>query len=129
MAVITDYEQQQIDQANASGREPVVFVHGLWLLPSSWDRWRKVFDDAGYTIYDDLVHMANGGVYAPYVRTGATMHDTMPAFTYRENMLVVIQPNIVTPDMRMGIQVGEMVRVTRTGAERMHRPALDFHVC
>lgn len=49
MAVITEYEQQQIDRANASGREPVVFVHGLWLLPSSWDRWRKVFDDAGYT--------------------------------------------------------------------------------
>jgi pimeloyl-ACP methyl ester carboxylesterase len=49
VAVITEYEQQQIDRANASGREPVVFVHGLWLLPSSWDRWRKVFDDAGYT--------------------------------------------------------------------------------
>src|SRR5207244_4642126 len=32
----------------ASGRTPVVFVHGLWLLPSSWDRWRTVFEDAGY---------------------------------------------------------------------------------
>jgi pimeloyl-ACP methyl ester carboxylesterase len=49
VAVITDYEQQQIDHANASGREPVVFIHGLWLLPSSWDRWRTVFEDAGYT--------------------------------------------------------------------------------
>ncbi|HEY7133677.1 MAG TPA: alpha/beta hydrolase [Acidimicrobiia bacterium] len=46
---MTDYEQQQIDHANASGREPVVFIHGLWLLPSSWDRWRTVFEDAGYT--------------------------------------------------------------------------------
>lgn len=49
MAVITEHEQEQIDQANASELSPVVFVHGLWLLPSSWDNWRKVFEDAGYT--------------------------------------------------------------------------------
>ncbi|MCU1428688.1 MAG: alpha/beta hydrolase [Actinomycetia bacterium] len=49
MADITDYETEQIDKANASKRSPVVFVHGLWLLPSSWDRWRAMFDDAGYT--------------------------------------------------------------------------------
>jgi pimeloyl-ACP methyl ester carboxylesterase len=48
MAVITDYEQQQIDAANAAGQTPVVFIHGLWLLPSSWDRWRTVFAEAGY---------------------------------------------------------------------------------
>jgi non-heme chloroperoxidase len=49
MSEITDYEQQQLNEANASGKKPVVFVHGLWLLPSSWDRWRKHFEDAGYT--------------------------------------------------------------------------------
>jgi pimeloyl-ACP methyl ester carboxylesterase len=45
---ITEYEADQIEQANASKRTPVVFVHGLWLLPASWDRWRPVFEDAGY---------------------------------------------------------------------------------
>jgi non-heme chloroperoxidase len=45
---ITDHEQSEIDQANASGRQPVVFVHGLWLLSSSWDRWRRLFEEAGY---------------------------------------------------------------------------------
>src|SRR5256714_6014235 len=49
MADITDHELAEIDQANGSGRTPVVFVHGLWLLPTSWDRWRTVFDEAGYT--------------------------------------------------------------------------------
>jgi non-heme chloroperoxidase len=49
VAVITEHEQEQIDQANASELSAVVFVHGLWLLPSSWDNWRKVFEDAGYT--------------------------------------------------------------------------------
>ena len=45
---ITEHEQSQVDEANAGGRSTVVFVHGLWLLPSSWDRWRRVFEDAGY---------------------------------------------------------------------------------
>lgn len=45
---LTAAEQADIEQANASGRRPVVFVHGLWLLSSSWDRWRAVFEDAGF---------------------------------------------------------------------------------
>jgi len=48
MGTITQHETQQIDDANATGRTPVVFVHGLWLLPNSWDRWRSLFEDAGY---------------------------------------------------------------------------------
>ena len=40
--------EDEIDQANATGRTPVVFIHGLWLLPSSWDRWAAVFEEAGY---------------------------------------------------------------------------------
>jgi pimeloyl-ACP methyl ester carboxylesterase len=48
MADLAAYEEDQVNIANASGRPPVVFIHGLWLLPSSWDRWRTVFDEAGY---------------------------------------------------------------------------------
>lgn len=48
MTAITDYEAEQIEKANATGRTPVVFIHGLWLLPSSWDRWTAVFEEAGY---------------------------------------------------------------------------------
>ncbi len=40
--------EEQIERANACGRTPVVFIHGLWLLPSSWDRWAEVFAEAGY---------------------------------------------------------------------------------
>ena len=40
---------EQIDQANETNLIPVVFIHGLWLLPSSWDRWAVVFEEAGYT--------------------------------------------------------------------------------
>ena len=45
---LTSQEIAQIDVANDSGEQPVAFVHGLWLLPSSWDRWRQMFEEAGY---------------------------------------------------------------------------------
>jgi pimeloyl-ACP methyl ester carboxylesterase len=48
MATITEDEAAQIEKANASGKPPVVFVHGLWLLPSSWQRWMDLFEEAGY---------------------------------------------------------------------------------
>src|SRR5258708_4180821 len=48
-ATITDYEMQQVERANKTGLQPVVFVHGLWLLPSSWDRWARLFEEGGYT--------------------------------------------------------------------------------
>ncbi|HEY4098194.1 MAG TPA: alpha/beta hydrolase [Baekduia sp.] len=48
MSVITDHELEQIEAANATGKTPVVFIHGLWLLPSSWDRWAVVFEEAGF---------------------------------------------------------------------------------
>ncbi len=39
----------QVARANSSGRTPVVFIHGLWLLPSSWDRWAAMFEEAGFS--------------------------------------------------------------------------------
>ena len=48
MTSISGREQGQIEAANASGNTPVVFIHGLWLLPSSWDNWAEFFKEAGY---------------------------------------------------------------------------------
>ena len=45
---VTTEEAEQIAEANSSGRQPVVFIHGLWLLPSSWGRWASMFEDAGF---------------------------------------------------------------------------------
>lgn len=45
---MTANDARQIERANATGLTPVVFVHGLWLLPSSWDRWATHFEQAGY---------------------------------------------------------------------------------
>ena len=48
MATISDRENRQIEAANASGNTPVVFIHGLWLLPSSWNNWVEFFEENGY---------------------------------------------------------------------------------
>jgi pimeloyl-ACP methyl ester carboxylesterase len=45
---LSDREAGQVERANASGRAPVLFIHGLWLLPSSWDPWAGFFEDTGY---------------------------------------------------------------------------------
>ena len=45
---ISERESSQIEAANASGKTPALFIHGLWLLPSSWDNWAGVFGEAGY---------------------------------------------------------------------------------
>src|SRR3954449_308331 len=48
MVSISERENREIAAANASGNTPVVFIYGLWLLPSSWANWADVFEDAGY---------------------------------------------------------------------------------
>src|SRR3954463_7109264 len=47
-ATTTEHEMQQVARANQTKKQPVVFIHGLWLLPSSWDRWAKRFEDEGF---------------------------------------------------------------------------------
>jgi non-heme chloroperoxidase len=48
MDTINEREQGEVARANESGHTPVVFVHGLWLLASSWDPWRELFEANGY---------------------------------------------------------------------------------
>ena len=47
-STITDRERQQVEEANASGRTPIVFIHGLWLLPNSWENWAAYFNEQGF---------------------------------------------------------------------------------
>jgi non-heme chloroperoxidase len=46
---IVEFEKRQVERANSLNQPPVVFVHGLWLLPSAWNRWTEMFEAAGYT--------------------------------------------------------------------------------
>jgi Xaa-Pro dipeptidase len=84
---------------------------------------------SGFTICDDLLHGFGGGYLPPILRTRLTSASEPAPFTFRENMTIVIQPNVITEDERMGVQVGELMRVTRTGIESLHSYPMRFIQC
>lgn len=79
----------------------------------------EIIDRSGYTIYDDLLHGANQ--YPPIVKTRSTSHSNPASFVFRSGMVVTLQPQLTTPDRRIGMQYGETVLITPTGVERLHR--------
>ena len=79
-----------------------------------------VIDDAGYTIYDDLLHGFGGGYLPPILGTRNGTIDEVPDMSFEAGMTVVIQPNVITMDERAGVQTGELVWITERGAERLH---------
>ena len=85
-----------------------------------------VIEERGFTIWDDLVHGFGGGYFPPIVGTKSRPAGPLPTMTLEENMTVVVQPNVVTRDHKAGVQVGELVRVTRTGFERLHSAPRGF---
>ncbi|HEY7077446.1 MAG TPA: hypothetical protein VH418_18845, partial [Solirubrobacteraceae bacterium] len=76
----------------------------------------NVIADAGFAIRDHLVH-GFVGAYLPPVIGART---PVPDFTFEAGMTVVVQPNVVTPDERAGVQTGELLLVGEHGAERLH---------
>ena len=85
--------------------------------------------DAGYRIYDDLVHSYGGGYLPPILRTRQTSAKPAEPFAFKENMTIVVQPNVISEDERMGVQVGELLRVTATGVESLHTYPMRFIEC
>ena len=76
--------------------------------------------DAGFTTRDDLVHGFVGGYLPPVIGDRTRTLEEVPDFTLEEGMTIVIQPNVVTPDERAGVQTGELIAVTADGAESLH---------
>jgi non-heme chloroperoxidase len=76
-ASISEREKREIEAANASGSTPVVFVHGLWLLPSSWANWAEFFKQAGYAPltpdWPDDPHTVEGARAEPEVLAKKTL--------------------------------------------------------
>jgi Xaa-Pro dipeptidase len=85
-----------------------------------------VIEQNGFTVCDDLMHGFGGGYFQPIIGTKSRMAGPLPAMTLEENMTVVVQPNVITRDHKAGVQVGELIRVTRTGFERLHRAKRGF---
>ena len=87
----------------------------------------EIIHRRGYTILDDLLHGVSQT--PPIIQTRTTKRHENPDITFRENMVVTIQPNVMTLDERMGLQFGETVVVTRTGCERLNAYPREWVVC
>jgi Xaa-Pro aminopeptidase len=79
-----------------------------------------VIEEAGFTIIDDLLHGYGGGYLPPILGSPSRPAGPVPEEPFRAGQTVVIQPNVVTPDHKAGVQTGEMVLITATGIERLH---------
>ncbi|HKD30552.1 MAG TPA: M24 family metallopeptidase [Xanthobacteraceae bacterium] len=90
-------------------------------LPQSLIDASGIIEESGYTTYDDLVHGYGGGYLPPIIGSKSRPAGQMPTFPLEANMCLVVQPNVITPDMKAGVQFGELVRVTPTGFESLHR--------
>ncbi len=83
-------------------------------------------EEAGFTTNDDIVHGYGGGYLPPVLGSKSRPAGPIPEFELKPGMMMVIQPNVITRDDRAGVQTGELVLVTATGAERMHRHPQGF---
>jgi Xaa-Pro dipeptidase len=79
-----------------------------------------VIEEAGFSVYDDLMHGFGGGYFPPVIGSRSRPAGPLPAMTLAAGMTCVVQPNVITPDQRAGVQLGELVLVTEGGFERMH---------
>jgi Xaa-Pro aminopeptidase len=79
-----------------------------------------VIEDAGFTIYDDLLHGFGGGYLPPVLGTRSRTNGEVPDLRFRAGMTVVVQPNVITKDEKAGVQTGELVLITEEGHERLH---------
>ena len=86
----------------------------------------SVIEASGFTIIDDLLHGYGGGYLPPILGCKSRPAGPIPQEPFRAGQTVVIQPNVVTPDRKAGVQAGEMVLITETGAERMHAFSRGF---
>jgi len=72
-------------------------------------------------VCDDLMHGFGGGYFQPILGSGSRPAGPLPDMRLEENMTVVVQPNVVTRDLKAGVQTGELIRITKTGWARLHK--------
>ena len=86
----------------------------------------SIIEANGFTTCDDVVHGYGGGYFQPIIGSKSRPAANQPEITLRENMCMVVQPNIITRDKTAGVQTGEMVQVTSTGFETLHNMPRGF---
>lgn len=87
----------------------------------------EVIHRRGYSTYDDVVHGVNQ--YPPIFQTKTRKRHDSGEMVFRENMVIVIQPNLITYDEKMGLQFGETLVVKKTGCESLNAYPRQWLTC
>jgi Xaa-Pro dipeptidase len=87
----------------------------------------EIIHQRGYSTYDDVVHGVNQ--YPPIFQTKTRKRHESRELTFRENMVIVIQPNLITQDERMGLQFGETLVVKENGCESLNAYPRQWVIC
>ena len=90
-------------------------------LPQSLIDASGIIEGSGFATCDDLVHGYGGGYLPPIIGSRSRPAGQMPTFPLEQNMCLVVQPNVISRDLKAGVQFGELIRVTATGFESLHR--------
>jgi Xaa-Pro dipeptidase len=80
----------------------------------------RITEEAGFSIYDDVVHGFGGGHWPRVLGRNSRSAGGIPDLRLEANMTLVVQPNVITQDETAGVQLGAMARVMESGFERMH---------
>ena len=86
----------------------------------------RVVEEMGFTTNDDIVHGYGGGYLPPVLGSKSRPAGPIPDFELKPGMMMVIQPNVITRDDKAGVQTGECVLVTPSGAARLHNHPMGF---
>ena len=120
-------EWRALHDAAVEGFEAVVGTIKDGASTAEVEEAAEVIHRRGYTIYDDLLHGASQ--YPPIIQTKSTRRHGGGETIFRENMVVVVQPNVITSDERMGLQFGETFVVRKDGCERLNAFPREWIVC
>jgi Xaa-Pro dipeptidase len=120
-------EWKRMHDAAVEGFETLARVIKDGATTTEAEEAAEVIHERGYSIYDDLVHGVNQ--YPPIFQTKTTRRHDSREITFRENMVIVIQPNLMTHDQKMGLQFGETLVVTKKGCESLNAYPREWVIC
>jgi Xaa-Pro dipeptidase len=120
-------EWKRMHDAAVEGFETLACVIKDGATTTEAEEAAEIIHERGYSIYDDLVHGVNQ--YPPIFQTKTTRRHDSREITFRANMVIVIQPNLMTYDEKMGLQFGETLVVTNKGCESLNAYPREWVIC
>ena len=112
---------QDLHAAADAALDAVLAVLRAGATPAQVIAASHAIEDAGFTIIDDLLHGYGGGYLRPILGSASRPSGPVPEEPFQAGQTVVVQPNVVTPDRKAGVQTGQLVVITESGVESLQK--------